>query len=312
LRDFVARDPRTEKPAVVNFPVVKENPYQVDVDACRALLEIHKPELVIFGRSMTLYREPVKAIRAMVSDMGLKTVLMYDMAHVLGLAGPHFQEPFAEGADLVTGSTHKTFFGTQRGVVASNANRPDDTWPLWEAIQRRAFPGSVSNHHLGTMLGLLMAAYEMNAFKDAYQRQVLANAKALAAALDTAGLKVAGDPDMGFTETHQVIVEVGYAQGAEIAQRLEDNNIIVNYQAGPTEEGFTASGALRMGLAEMTRFGMKEKDMEHLAQLFHDVIVRQRHIKEEVAAFRNRFRDMRFCFSEETTGDLLERLVQQL
>jgi aminomethyltransferase len=308
LRDFVARDPRTEKPAVVNFPVTAHNPYQVDVEACRELLERYRPELVIFGRSMTLTREPVAAIRAMVDEMGLGTVLMYDMAHVLGLAGAYFQEPFKEGADLVTGSTHKTFFGTQRGVVAADVALNDDTWPLWEAIQRRSFPGSVSNHHLGTMVGLLMAAYEMNAFKEDYQRQVLANARALAAALHEAGLDVAGNAAAGFTETHQVIVQVGYARGPEIAQRLEDNNIIVNYQAGPTEEGFTASGALRMGLAEMTRFGMRETDMPQLAQLMHDVVVGGRRVRDEVAAFRKQFLELRFCFPEEGLEDLLTRL----
>ena len=312
LRDFVARDPRTEKPAVVNFPVMPENPYRVDVGACRDLLEIHRPELVIFGRSMTLHKEPVREIRAMVDEMGLKSILMYDMAHVLGLAGPHFQEPFKEGADLVTGSTHKTFFGTQRGIVGAQVKLDDETWPLWEAIQRRSFPGSVSNHHLGTLLGLLLAAYEMNAFKDPYQRQVLANAKAFAMALNDVGLKVAGDAGMGFTETHQVIVQVGYAQGPEIAQRLEESNIIVNYQAGPTEEGFTASGALRMGVAEMTRFGMREGDMQKVAQFFHDVIAGQRSVKDEVAVFRKKFQDMHFCFSEEATGDLVERLMQKI
>ena len=309
LRDFVARDPRTEKPAVVNFPVMADNPYQVDVEACRELLETHRPELVIFGRSMTLSREPVAAIRAMVDEMELDTILMYDMAHVLGLAGPHFQEPFTEGADLVTGSTHKTFFGTQRGVVASDVTLDDPTWPLWEAIQRRTFPGSVSNHHLGTLVGLLMAAYEMNAFKDDYQRQVLANARALAAALNDAGLEVAGDAATGYTETHQVILHVGYARGPEIAQRLEDNNIIVNYQAGPTEEGFTASGALRMGLAEMTRFGMREADMPQLAQLIHDVIVGGRRVKDEVTALRRRFLEMQFCFSEADLKDLLAPIM---
>ncbi len=312
LRDFVARDPRTEKPAVINFPVLEDNPYQVDVEACRELLEIYRPELVIFGRSMTLCREPVRAIRAMVDEMGLDTILMYDMAHVLGLAGPHFQEPFEEGADLVTGSTHKTFFGTQRGIVAANVTRQDTTWPLWEAIERRAFPGSVSNHHLGTLVGLLMAAYEMNAFKNDYQRQVLANARALARALKDVGLDIAGDAATGFTETHQVIIQVGYARGPEIAQRLEDNNIIVNYQAGPTEEGFTASGALRLGLAEMTRFGMKEADMGPLAQFFHDVIMGGHGIKDEVTAFRKQFQDLHFCFSDDVIDELLEGLIRQI
>ena len=96
---------------------------------------------------------------------------MYDMAHVLGLVGPYFQKPFQEGADIVTGSTHKTYFGTQRGIIASSIGDEDSRFPIWEAVERRAFPGAVSNHHPGTLLGLLMAAYEMNHFKDEYQQK---------------------------------------------------------------------------------------------------------------------------------------------
>ena len=155
-----------------------------------------------------------------------------------GFIGPHFQQPFAEGADLVTASTHKTFFGTQRGIIASRFEEHEERYELWEAIRRRTFPGAVSNHHLGTMLGLLMAAYEMNCFKDEYQRKVIANAKAFALALRDCGFDVAGDPDISFTETHQVIVNVGYAKGPEVARRLEANNIICNYQATPEDEGF--------------------------------------------------------------------------
>ena len=115
LRDYVMRDPVSERPAVINFPVMADDPYQIDLPACEALIHQHRPELIILGKSMILYKEPVARIRAIIDAAGLDTLLMYDMAHVLGLAGPHFQQPFAEGADLVTGSTHKTFFGTQRG-----------------------------------------------------------------------------------------------------------------------------------------------------------------------------------------------------
>ena len=153
------------------------------------LIDEYRPKLIIFGKSMVLHKEPVAEIRRFVDEQGLDTVIMYDMAHVLGLVGPHFQQPFAEGADLVTGSTHKTFFGTQRGVIGSRFREHDERYDLWEAVRRRAFPGSVSNHHLGTLLGLLLAAYEMNHFKDDYQTAVIANAKAFARALADAGLR---------------------------------------------------------------------------------------------------------------------------
>jgi len=308
LKDFVAHDPRTERPAVVNFPVLPENPYRMDVAAALKLIDEHRPELLIFGKSMVLHKEPVAEIRRFLDEQKIGSVVMYDMAHVLGLVGPHFQQPFAEGADLVTGSTHKTFFGTQRGVAGSRLEKHEERYALWEALQRRTFPGSVSNHHLGTMVGLLAAAYEMNHFKDAYQQAVIANAKALARALKAEGLDVAGDPAVGYTETHQVIVRVGYGRGPEVAQRLEDNNIICNYQAAPDEESFTASGALRMGVAEMTRFGMAAKDLGELAALIRDVVVRGANVKEKVKAMRARFLDLHYCFKGKEYADLLQKL----
>jgi aminomethyltransferase len=230
------------------------------------------------------------------------------MAHVLGLVGPRFQLPFAEGADLVTGSTHKTFFGTQRGVIATKAEEQEDRYELWQAVRRRVFPGSVSNHHLGTMLGLLLAAYEMNHFSDDYQRAVTTNAKAFARALAHAGLRVAGDPAAGFTETHQVVVGVGYGRGPELARRLEQNHIICNFQASPDEEGFTASGALRLGVAEMTRFGMGPEDFGELADLMADVVLREADRRDRVRTLRRRFLDMRYCFREEDYPDVASRL----
>lgn len=309
LRDFVMRDPTGERPAVVNFPVLADDPYQIDLAACADLMDQHRPELVILGKSMILYKEPVAAIRKIIDNLSPDTLLMYDMAHVLGLAGPHFQQPFTEGADLVTGSTHKTFFGPQRGIVAADFDDDQELRvQLWEAIERRAFPGAVSNHHLGTLLGLLAAAMEMNAFKDAYAAQVTANARAFAQALDHCGLEVAGDRNLGFTQTHQVVVKVGYARAAAVARRLEENNIICNYQATPEEEGFTASGALRLGVAEMTRFGMGEADFENVARLMADVILHEKDVREETVKLREGFLNMRYCFEEKALDDLMEEL----
>ncbi|MBW1783834.1 MAG: glycine cleavage system aminomethyltransferase GcvT [Deltaproteobacteria bacterium] len=308
LKDYVARDPRTERPAVVNFPVLPDNRFRIDVPATLQLIDTYRPELIIFGKSMILHKEPVADIRGFLDDQEIPSVVMYDMAHVLGLIGPHFQEPFAEGADLITGSTHKTYFGTQRGVVGCGFEEHEDRYELWESLLRRAFPGSVSNHHLGTLLGLLMAAYEMNHFKDAYQSRVIANAKAFARALKDTGLEVAGDPDIDFTETHQVVVDVGYSRGPEIAERLEANNIICNYQANTDEEGFTASGALRLGVSEMTRFGMEAEDFQALAQLMHDVVVDNADVLEPVKKLRENFRELKFCFRGDEYADVIQAL----
>ncbi|MBN1685337.1 MAG: glycine cleavage system aminomethyltransferase GcvT [Spirochaetales bacterium] len=313
LRHFVARDPVTEKYAVINFPVRKDNPYMVDLEETARQLDHHDPELIVFGKSMVLHREPVAEVRAMVADKPEKPLLMYDMAHVLGLVGPHFQQPFKDGADIVTGSTHKTYFGTQRGVIAADFDETTMEYRLWDAIRSRAFPGHLSNHHLGTLLGLYLAALEMNAFKDTYQPQVIANARAFARALADQGLKVEGDPSIGYTETHQVLVNVGYAEGCRVAEQLEQNNIVCNYQALPYDVGFTASSGLRLGVAEMTRFGMKEKDFAEFAGLFAEAVKNTTEgIAEEVARFRQRFQTMEYCFDEDLLQSQIEALKKEL
>ena len=312
LHDYIAVDPVTEKPAVVNFPVCRDNPYKMDVEETKKLIDRYRPELIIFGKSMVLHKEPVAQIRRFVDEQKIPTTIMYDMAHVLGLIGDHFQNPFQEGAEIVTGSTHKTFFGPQRGVIGVNYKEEDLKYGLWKTIESRTFPGSVSNHHLGTQLGMLMAAYEMNQFRDAYQSAIIRNAKSFARSLRSYGLDVVGDPAIDYTETHQVIVSVGYGEGAEIAERLEQNNVIVNYQATPDEEGFTASGALRMGVSEMTRFGFEEKDFDQLASLMADCILRGRGIKADVEQLRARHTEMRYCFDDAAINDALEQLAGKL
>ena len=305
LHDYAAIDPVTERRAVVSFPVCADNPYKIDVEETKKVIDEYRPEFIIFGKSMVLHKEPVAAIRQFVDEQQLHTTIMYDMAHVLGLVGDYFQQPFAEGAEIVTGSTHKTFFGPQRGVIGVNYKKDELKYGLWETIESRAFPGSVSNHHLGTQLGLLMAAYEMNTFKDAYQKAIIENAKYFAKCLKEEGLDVAGDPAIGYTETHQVIVRVGYGQGPEVAENLERNNIIVNYQATPEEEAFTASGALRMGVSEMTRFGFGKEDFARLAALMADCILKGREVREDVEKLRSEHTEMRYCFNDAETEEAL-------
>ena len=309
LRDYVAFDPTTERRAVVNFPISANNPYTIDLSETAKLIERYKPELIILGKSMILQREPVSEIARMVADLKPKPIIMYDGAHVLGLFGPHFQQPLQEGADIVTASTHKTFFGTQRGIVASNMSEDSDYFELWESITRRAFPGSVSNHHLGTLLGLLMATHEMNTYGCDYQKQVIANAKAFAAALKEQGLQVEGDPGISYTETHQVVLRVDYARGVETARRLEENNIIVNYQGLYDDETFTSSSGLRMGVQEMTRFGMRAEDFGKLAKYIAAVIIGGENVSQEVAGFREKFTRMQYCLPEEQAKPLVDELI---
>ncbi|MBQ6455658.1 MAG: hypothetical protein IJJ31_00840, partial [Mogibacterium sp.] len=80
----------------------------------------------------------------------------------------------------------------------------------------------------------------------------------------------------------------------------------VNYQATPDEEGFTASGALRMGVSEMTRFGFGEEEFKKLAAIMADCILRNKDVKEDVKKFRSEYTTMRYCFTDKEFLEALE------
>ena len=310
LFNYVAENPETGKDNVFNFPVQEGNLYKIDKEKLRENVDRLRPELLVFGKSMFICQEPIAFISDLVKDWEDKPVIMFDMAHVLGLYGA-FQDPLAEGANVITGSTHKTFFGPQRGLIAGNFPKGSPLRKLWLDIKNRAFPGSTSNHHLGTLLALLVATYEMNAFKEDYQKTVMANAKSFAKSLNSKGVPVEGDETDGFTETHQVLIRVKeFGDGMEMARRLEDNNILTNYQALPDDKTFLESSGIRMGVQEMTRFGMEETDFDILSGFIADIILKGSNPKEEVKAFRQNFLNMKFCLSQEEALPLVARVLK--
>ncbi len=306
LKNYVALDPETGRPAVDHFPALKDDPYAIDVESTKALIAAKHPQLIVLGRSVILQKEPVRDLAEFVhaefgADNPARPLIMYDAAHVLGLLGPFFQDPLQEGADIVTGSTHKTFFGPQRGVILSNIAPGSVFEPLWHYVESRTFPGHVSNHHLGTMLGLLGATYEMIAYRDQYPKEVIRNAKDFARALHAQGLSVEGNPGQDFTETHQVVLRLPEASGSAAAERLEANNIITNAQALYDDSGFAGASGLRLGTQEMTRYGMKGKDFEELAGLMAEICTStgrrpQAAWREAVTRLRAGFIKMHYCF----------------
>lgn len=312
LFNCVQENPETGQENVLNLPVQEDNPYKPHPQKLKEVLEENRPELVVFGKSLFIYPEPVRFVADLVKDWEDRPVIMYDMAHVLGLYGA-FQSSLEEGADVVTGSTHKTFFGPQRGVIVGNLPKGSPLRKLWIDIKSRAFPGATSNHHLGTLVALLMASYEMNQFKDAYQSQVRKNAKAFARFLNQKGIPVEGDEADGFTETHQVIIRVQeFGNGRELARRLEENNIVTNYQALPDDTTFLEPSGIRMGVQEMTRFGMKESDFDELAHLLRDVIVHKNNVRDRVRKFRQEFLKMDYCLPLEEAAPLASRIFQSI
>jgi glycine hydroxymethyltransferase len=276
---------------IVNFPLTADG-WHIDVDHAMDLMKSLEPKVLIMGKSLFLFPEPVKEIAPYCKKKGIP--LIYDAAHVLGLvAGHQFQDPLGDGAPLVTGSTHKTFFGSQRGVILSNLD--DDEW---RKIDKGAFPGSSSNHHLETLVALTFATYEMLEFGVEYARQVVANAKHFARKLYDLGFKVQAE-QFGFTESHQVAIDMSDFGGGDGAARdLKDNRIIVNMNLLPTEplDRVTNPAGIRLGVQEMTRIGMKEPEMERIAELFKKCLIEKKFVGDEVKEFRAKYQQVGYSF----------------
>lgn len=291
---------------IVNFPLTEDG-YHIDVDKALEFAKALQPKVMILGKSLFLFPEPVEELAAFCKKS--KTILLYDAAHVLGLiAGRAFQDPLEEGAYIMTGSTHKTFFGSQRGLIVSNAGEGD-----WRKIDKGAFPGSSSNHHLDTLAVLAIATYEMMEFGPEYARQTIANAKYLGKKLYEKGFKVQA-PDFGFTESHQLAIDVAeFGGGDEVARHLKDNNIILNMNLLPFEplQRVTNPVGIRLGVQEMTRFGMKESEMEIIADLFKKCLIDGKYIADEVEEFRCKYQQIHYSFDTEKSEPLISAPAPQ-
>jgi len=139
----------------------------------------------------------------------------------------------------------------------------------------------------------------MNEFGKHYANQIIKNAKALGQSLYENGFKVLC-PDLEFTESHQVIVNVkNFGGGKKVAEELEENNIICNKMALPTDTPQDATknpSGIRLGTQELTRWGLKESDMKTVAEFFKKILIDKMNIKEKVMELKKQFNKIHYCF----------------
>jgi len=278
---------------IVDIPI---DPHEltVDIDAFRRVAPLVRPKLVALGLSMTLFPQPVAEMKRMIAEWGGR--LFFDAAHQLGLiGGGQFQRPLEEGADIVTGSAGKTFSGPQSGIMIW------DDPEITERVTTAVFPVWAATHQVNRVAALALAAAEAIQYGEAFMGQIVRNAKALAAALDARGLPMLGR-HKGFTRTHQAIADArNVGRGLEAARRLERANIIVNKNLIPDDkpEDWDYPGGLRMGTIEVTRLGMREREMEAIAELIARVLLRGEEpeaVKADALALRHGFQTLYYCF----------------
>lgn len=288
---------------------VTEYPWDVDamaldLDGTVQLVRQLKPKLALFGGSVLLFPTPLKgAVADACAEVGAR--IMFDAAHVLGLiAGGKFPDPLREGADVMTGSTHKTLPGPQGGVVLSDhKGASEDDAKFLRSLETGVFPGVVSSYHLHHVAAKAIAFAEHIEFGAAYADQTIRNAQALAEGLAAEGFRVFGE-DRGYTQTHQCLVqvgEVGEGKGKWAAELLERANIVTNMNLVPGDTKPMSPSGLRLGTQELTRIGMKEPQMGEIAQLYAQVLLKGASpdaAKARVRELRREFNRVHFCFND--------------
>ncbi|MEM3038569.1 MAG: serine hydroxymethyltransferase [Thermoplasmata archaeon] len=277
----------------INFPFDAKI-MNIDVAKTKRMLKKARPKVALFGMSTFLFPTPIKELKDVMSDIGCYA--WYDAAHVLGLIGGGlFQDPLKEGVEIMTASTHKTFPGPQHGIILANPR--DDS--MARALERGVFPGITSNHHLHSVAALAIALAEHIEFGKEYARQTVANAKALAQAMHERGITVLC-PDLGFTQSHIVLINVAKNGGGhEVAARLANCNIITNKNLLPHDRSSKRPSGIRLGTQELTRIGMKEKDMVDVAELLRRAILKRedpKKVARDVRELRKNFTKIEYCF----------------
>ncbi len=279
---------------------------ELNIDADKAKTKMQElsakgkpPKFVMFGASVFPFPHPVKELVETVHS--IEATVGYDAAHVAGLiAGGQFQDPLREGADVISFSTHKTFFGPQHGGILSWEKNS-------EKLKKATFPGMVSNHHLHAVAGLAVACAEMLEFGREYAEQVIRNAKALGQALYEKGFNVLAE-HKGFTQSHVILIDVTkLGDGGTIEETLEKASIIINRNLLPWDikEGrhFMHPGGIRMGVSEVTRLGMKEPEMKEIAAFTKRVVIDKEtpeNVAKDVAEFRKTYQKVHYCFEDTT------------
>ena len=276
-----------------------EERMEPDIDASIKLIREIEPRVALFGQSVFLFPTPLKEMADAAHEVG--STVLYDGAHVLGLiAGGCFQSPLEEGADVMTGSSHKTFPGPQGGFILSSS----DDEKFQRKLNNSVFPGTCSSYHLHHVAGKVIALAEFLEYGEELSKNTVKNAQAFAAALASEGFDVLAE-SRGYTASHQVLTrhgELDSGAGAKAAQLLEDAGIITNMNMLPGDTKAMSPSGLRLGVQELTRVGMGVDEMQDVAKFYSRVLIdgeEPSKVKNDVRDFKSNYQIIRYCFNED-------------
>jgi glycine hydroxymethyltransferase len=266
---------------VVPYGVRKEDEL-IDYEELARLAEEHKPKMIIAGGSAYPRIIDFKKFREVADSVG--ALLLVDMAHFSGLVAAGVYPNPCEYADIVTSTTHKTLRGPRAGMILAKEK-------YGPAIDKVVFPGMQGGPLVHVIAAKAVCFLEaLSAEFVTYQKQVVANAQALAAGMASEGFRVVS----GGTDTHLLLVDV-FAKGIrgkESEAALDKANITVNKNGIPFDVNppLNPSG-VRLGSPAVTTRGFKETEMKEvagcIAQALQDI-----HSDENLASVRRRVKTL--------------------
>ncbi|MGI9071970.1 MAG: serine hydroxymethyltransferase [Bryobacteraceae bacterium] len=262
---------------VVAYGVRREDEL-IDYDEVARLADEHKPKMIIAGASA--YSRVIDFARFREVADAVGAVFVVDMAHYSGLIAAGIYPNPCEHADIVTSTTHKTLRGPRSGIIFAKEK-------FGVAIDKAVFPGAQGGplvHVIAAKAACFLEAHSEE-FRT-YQRQVLANARALAASLEHEGFRVVS----GGTDSHMFLIDV-FAKGLkgkEAEKGLDNAYVTANKNAIPfdTNPPLNPSG-IRLGSPAVTTRGFRESEMTEVGRLIAYVL---NNVKSDEATYEARKR----------------------
>ena len=240
----------------------------------RIALETH-PKMIVAGASAYPRTIDFARFRAIADKVG--AYLMVDMAHIAGLVAAGLHQNPVPYADVVTSTTHKTLRGPRGGIILCKEQYA-------KAIDKAIFPGTQGGPLMHVIAGKAVAFGEALTLQFAeYQRNIVANAAALAERLTANGVRLVS----GGTDNHLMLLDLSETDvtGLELEQNLERVNITVNKNTVPNEKRKpTVTSGIRIGTPSVTTRGMGVDEMRMIADMICAVLYRGKQALPEVRA----------------------------
>ena len=272
-----------------DIPCYGEDIPEINLELLADEVDRVKPKWLMVGSATSMFPYPLREMSEIAGNVGAR--IFFDGAHFLGLAaGGQFQDPLAEGAAVMTGSTQKTLPGPIGGMILMQ----DQDVAERVLAKTDAF---ISNYNNNRTAALVVTLAEMMAFGKEYAAKVVSNAQALARALDAEGFVVQGK-DRGFTTSHVVVVDLRSVMGStEAINDLETARISCSKAGWPAT--YPDRPGLRLGASASTRKGMGDEDMKQIARLLRRVLLDREdpaQVRRDVQEMAAAFTEVHFCF----------------